>query len=154
MNAEQRLGMAGSALSYARVYMDSTPLRHQAAYRLLSRFGVESPNYYWKVLAAEQIMRLFRQDRGQLDLLATLHREKASAEDVLHPENETKVFDHPGSLSDATATGVIVPLPNDPARYGFRVDPGMGPHCTQPDSHSTCCGATAGRTRRARSSSC
>jgi hypothetical protein len=73
-------------LSYARVYVDSTPLRHQTSYRLLSRFGDESSNYYWKVLAAEQIMRLFRRDRGELDLLATLHREKASAEDVLHPE--------------------------------------------------------------------
>ena len=30
-------------LSYARVYMDSTPLRHRAAYRLLSRFGVQAP---------------------------------------------------------------------------------------------------------------
>ena len=113
-------------LSYARVYMDSTPLRHLAAYRLLSRFGDESPNYYWKVLAAERIMSLFRQDRGLLDRLATLHGEKASAEDVLHPENQTKVFGDPASLSDATAAGAIVPLPDDPARYGFRVDPGMG----------------------------
>lgn len=113
-------------LSYARVYMDSTPLRHRAAYRLLSRFGDESQNYYWKVLAAEQIMRLFRRDRGQLDLLATLQREKASAENVLHPESQTKVFGDPASLRDAESAREIVPIPNDPPRYGFRVDPGMG----------------------------
>src|SRR5919204_1448830 len=46
-------------LSYARVYFDSTPLRHPAAYALLSRFGDDSSNYYWKVLAAEDIMRLY-----------------------------------------------------------------------------------------------
>jgi hypothetical protein len=115
-----------AGLSYAQVYMDSTPLRHQAAYRLLSRFGDESPDYYWKVLAAEQIMRLFRQDRGQLDQLVTLQSEKASAEDVIHPESQTKVFGDPASLRTAWSAHQIVPIPNDPARYGFRVDPGMG----------------------------
>jgi hypothetical protein len=113
-------------LSYARLYMDSTPLLHPASYRLLSRFGDESPNYYWKVLAAEQIMSLFRHDRGQLELLATLHNEKASAENVLHPETETKVFGDPASLRDAESGREIVPIPNDLARYGFRVGPGMG----------------------------
>jgi hypothetical protein len=115
-----------AGLSYARVYMDSTPLRHRSAYRLLSRFGDESPNYYWKVLAAEQIMKLFRQDRGQLDQLASLQLEKASAENVLHPESQTTVLGDPDSLRDAQAAREIVPIPNDPARYGFRVDPGMG----------------------------
>jgi hypothetical protein len=115
-----------AGLSYARVYMDSTPLRHRSAYRLLSRFGDESPNYYWKVLAAEQIMKHFRQDRGQLDQLATLQLEKASAENVLHPESQTTVLEDPASLRDAQAAREIVPIPNDPARYGFRVDPGMG----------------------------
>jgi hypothetical protein len=115
-----------AGLSYARLYMDSTPLHHQTAYRLLSRFGDESPTYYWKVLAAEQIMRLFRRDRGQLELLATLHREKASAEDVLHPEGQTKVFEDPASLRSAESAREIVPIPDDPARYGFRVDSGMG----------------------------
>jgi hypothetical protein len=115
-----------AGLSYARIYMDSTPLRHPASYRLLSRFGDESPNYYWKVLAAERIMSLFRHDRGQLELLATLHGEKASAEEVLHPETETKVFGDPASLQDAESAGEIVPIPDDPARYGFSVNPGMG----------------------------
>jgi hypothetical protein len=113
-------------LSYARVYMDSTPLHHQASYRLLARFGDESPNYYWKVLAGEQIMKLYRQDRSQLEQLAVLHHEKASAENVLHPESQTKVFGDPSSLEDAESSREIVAIPNDPARYGFRVDPGMG----------------------------
>lgn len=115
-----------AGLSYARIYMDSTPRRHQTAYRLISRFGDESQTYYWKVLAAEQIMRLFRHDRGQLELLANLHREKASAEDVLHPESQTKVFADPASLRNAESAREIVPIPADPARYGFRVDSGMG----------------------------
>jgi hypothetical protein len=115
-----------AGLSYAQVYMDSTPLRHQAAYRILSRFGDESPNYYWKVLAAQQIMRYFRQDRPQLELLAGLHAEKASAEDVLHPGSQTKTFGDPASLADAESKREIVPIPDNPMRFGFRVHPGMG----------------------------
>jgi hypothetical protein len=124
-------------LSYARVYMDSTPIHHQASYRLLSRFGDESPNYYWKVLAGEQIMKLYRQDRSQLEQRAVLHSEKASAENVIHPEAQTKVFGDPASLEHAESKREIVPLPNDPARYGFRVGSGMGqlaPRIGQPPS--------------------
>jgi hypothetical protein len=36
------------------------------------------------------------------------------------------VFGDPASLRDAESAREIVPIPNDPARYGFRVDPGMG----------------------------
>lgn len=118
--------VAGARLSYARVYMDSTPLRHAAAYRVLSRFGDESPNYYWKVLAAERIMTLFRKDRPQLEQLDLLHHQKASAENVIHPESETKVFGDPAALTEAETGHELVPIPNDPARNGFRVNSGMG----------------------------
>src|SRR5262249_56796249 len=43
---------------YAQLYFDSTPLRHAAAYRKLAGFGDDSSNYFWKIGAAEQIMRL------------------------------------------------------------------------------------------------
>ncbi len=118
--------VAAHGLSYARVYMDSTPLRHLGAYRLLSRFGDESNNYYWKVLAAARIMTLYRKDRPQLEQLDVLHHQKASAEDVLHPESETKVYGDPGSLSSAESKRELIPIISDPARDGYRVDSSMG----------------------------
>jgi hypothetical protein len=127
--------VAGAGLSYGHIYMDSTPLSHPAAYRLLSRFGDESPNYYWKVLAAVRIMTLFRKDRAQLERLDVLHHQKASAENVIHPESETKVFGDPASLSAAESGHQLVPVPNDPAHNGFRVDPGMGQLATRIGQH-------------------
>jgi len=46
----------GKDLTYAQVYFDSSPLNHPKAYALLSRFGDDSSNYYWKLLAARDIM--------------------------------------------------------------------------------------------------
>ena len=54
-------------LSYAQVYFDSSPLRHPQAWSLLARLGDDSSNYYWKLLAAQQIMQLYRSDPGRAD---------------------------------------------------------------------------------------
>ncbi|MFL5912456.1 MAG: DUF5715 family protein [Gaiellaceae bacterium] len=115
-----------SKAPYAELYFDSTPLVHPAAYKLLAQLGDDSSNYYWKVLAAEQIMRLYRTDPAQLDRLAKLHGHKATAEEVLHPQDQTRVFDTPAALRRAEASGALRPLPDDPAKYGFAIDPGMG----------------------------
>ena len=54
-------------VSYARLYFDSTPLRHAAAYRQLAALGDDSATYLWRVAAAREIMRLYRSDPAQLD---------------------------------------------------------------------------------------
>jgi hypothetical protein len=119
-------GASTRGLSYARVYFDSSPLRHRAAWNLLSRFGDDSSNYYWKVLAAEQIMRLHRTKPARLERLSALQNARASAEEVLHPEGSTEKFAGPSTIAAAAAAGRLVTLPNDPQRYGFRVDPLLG----------------------------
>jgi hypothetical protein len=113
-------------LSYARVYFDSSPLHHRPAYSLLSRFGDDSSNYYWKVLAAEQIIRLYRTQPARLVRLSRLQNARASAEEVLHPEGSTRVYADPPAIARDVAAGRLVTLPNDPGRYGFRVDPLLG----------------------------
>ncbi|HEX6457848.1 MAG TPA: transglycosylase SLT domain-containing protein [Thermoleophilaceae bacterium] len=113
-------------LSYVQVYFDSSPLRHRAAYNLLSRFGDDSSNYYWKVLAAEQIMRMYRTNLPRLERISALQNARASAEEVLHPEGSTTQYANPAEIARDAATGRLVPLPNDPKRYAFRVDPLLG----------------------------
>src|SRR5436190_6363216 len=113
-------------VAYAELYFDSTPLVHPASYRILARLGDDSANYYWKVLAAEQIMRLYRTRPAELDRLAMLHGHKASSEEVLHPKDGTRVLDTGASLKRAEAGGQLRALPNDPKKYGFAIDPGMG----------------------------
>jgi hypothetical protein len=113
-------------LSYARVFFDSSPADHAAAWQRLAGFGDDSKTYYWRVLAAEEIMRLYRSDPERLEALAYLHERKASAEEVLHPLPITERFGTPGDVERARRHGALEPLPNDPARTHFRVDARLG----------------------------
>ncbi len=113
-------------LSWARVFFDTAPDWHAAAHRLLARLGDDSPTYYWRVLAAAEIMRLYRDDFDRLQELDLLHGAKASAEEALHPPSETDRFADGVDLQRAWDDVVLQPLPDDPARLGFTVDPSMG----------------------------
>jgi hypothetical protein len=112
--------------SYARVYFDSTPTRHPAVQQRLAAFGDDSSNYLWKLYAARDIMRLYREDRPQLTRLEQLQTAKNSAEEVLHPLETTVLFGTPALLKAAWDDGDIRALPDDPARTGLARDPLMG----------------------------
>jgi hypothetical protein len=83
--------------SYAELYFDATPLPHPKAYAKLASFGDDSSNYYWKLSAAMEIMRLARHDKDRLVRLAALQTADDSARAVL--------------LAGAPA-GSLRPLPN------------------------------------------
>jgi hypothetical protein len=110
-------------LSYARLYFDSSPIAHREAWEQLASFGDDSQTYYWRVLAARDVMRLYREDPARLDRLAELHGHGPSAELVLHPPETTHRFVERGDLESAIQRDSLVPLPDDPARLHFRVDP-------------------------------
>jgi hypothetical protein len=110
-------------LSYARVYFDSSPTDHREAWQQLAAFGDDSQTYYWRVLAARDIMRLFREDPTRLERLSELHGRGASAELVLHPPRAVRRFAAPDALEAALRLGRLEQVPDDPARLHFRVDP-------------------------------
>jgi hypothetical protein len=116
----------GVPVPYAQLYFDSTPDRHASAYKLLSSFGDDSWTYYWRILAAEQIMYLYRTAPAALNRLAALQVQAGSAAQVLHPPGSTMVFATPGELDRAYAAHAIEPLPADPSRLGLAYAPGMG----------------------------
>jgi hypothetical protein len=126
--------VANDQLSWVKVYFDSTPANHPAAWHKLFTFGDDSQNYYWKLLGAAQIMHLYRTDRGQLTRLAALQTDKASAEEVLHPADATPQFSGPGQLRTAWADGDIVALPDQPGRTGLAREPSMGQFAQQAGS--------------------
>jgi Transglycosylase SLT domain len=109
--------------SWARVYFDATPRDHPSTYRLLSSFGDDSATYLWRVYAAREIMRLYREDQDELRRLAALHRAKASAEEVLHPRSDTDVFETPEELDEAYLSGDLRPFADV---RGMQVDPDAG----------------------------
>jgi hypothetical protein len=124
----------GERPSYARLYFDSSPLRNAAAWDILDSLGDDSATYYWRVLAAREIMRLHREDPEELARLALAHTAKGSAEEVLHPLSETETFAEPGDIATAREDGELVALP-PPTRLGMRPDRRLGelaPRLRQP----------------------
>ena len=112
-------------LSWAE-YFDSSPTRHAAAWRLLNQLSDDSQTYYWRILAARQIIQLYRSQPATLARLARLHDHRPSADQVLHPSGSSTGFSSPSELKQAWAEGLIQPLPNQPRRLHFRLDATIG----------------------------
>jgi hypothetical protein len=127
-NLQQALAAYGKdSIPYAQLYFDSSPLRHAAAWRKLTSLGDDSSTYLWRVLAAKEIMRLYRTDPAALTRQAALQSHKASAEEVLHPRDRTKVYGDPFAVGRARASGELRALDaRELGRYGVRIDPRMG----------------------------
>jgi hypothetical protein len=113
-------------LSWVRIFFDTAPDRNGETHRLLARLGDDSPTYYWRVLAAREIMRLYRDDPDRLQELDLLHGAKSSAEEALHPPSGTERFADAVDLQRAWDEHTLQSLPSDPARLGFAIDPAMG----------------------------
>ncbi len=117
---------AGHPVPYVQLFFDTAPDHNTAAYNLLHSFSDDSLLYYWRILAAEQIMRLYRTDRGALIRLASLQTATGSDAEVLHPPDSTPAFADPGALRTAYANHSVLPLPTNARTLGLAYDPGMG----------------------------
>lgn len=116
----------GAVVPYGRLYFDSTPTRHPAAFEMLAGFGDDSSLYLWRVLGAAQLMRLYRTDRTALAHLAALQVADPAGATVLHPPARTPAFSTPAALSAAYADRRLVPLPVNLADSGLMAAATMG----------------------------
>jgi hypothetical protein len=116
----------GQAVPYAQLFFDTGPDRHPGAFALLQGFGDDSSLYYWRVLAAEKIMSLYRSDRSALVRLNALETSGFDDGEVLHPPGQTGVFATPDDLASAYAARQVLPLPSDPAKLGLEYGPALG----------------------------
>lgn len=116
----------GQPVPYAQLYFDTAPDHNASAFRLLAGFGDQSSLYYWRVLGAAQIMRLYRSDRAALRRLAALETGYDSSALVLHPPDRVSTFPDPSALSTAYARRVLVPLPANAAQLGLAFSRSMG----------------------------
>ena len=95
--------------TYAQLYFGSAPDVHRGAWSLLARGG----DYYWKVLAAKRVLRLYRHDRAALAFEQRQQWRKNSAEEVLHPAYRTPRFASPKAIAACVAAACAA---RDPAR--------------------------------------
>ncbi|HEY1508375.1 MAG TPA: hypothetical protein VGF93_05200 [Solirubrobacteraceae bacterium] len=109
----------GKPVPYVQLYFDTAPDHHTSAFKLLSGFGDESSLYYWRILGAAQIMRLYRTDRTVLTRLNSLQTSTDSAAAVLHPPDKTRPFPNPTALYDAYAKRTLLPLPANATELGL-----------------------------------
>jgi hypothetical protein len=116
----------GHAVPYPQLYFDTAPDHHPDAYALISGFGDDSSLYYWRLLGAEQVMRLYRTDRAALERLNALQTATDSNAQVLHPPSSTPTFATPDALDRAYSARAVRPLPANAAQLGLRYDPGIG----------------------------
>ncbi len=116
----------GAPRSYAEVFFATSPTDHAAAWRRLSDLGDDSSTYLWRVYAAVEIMRRYREDPDALAERADLYTAKNSAEEVLHPEGDTETFGDPDELEAGYRDGAIRSFPQAPRALGLRRDPRMG----------------------------
>jgi hypothetical protein len=110
-NLQQVLGAYGDDdASYAQLYFDVSPDREPRAYRLLAGLGDDSKTYLWRVMASREVMRLYRQDRGELERLAALHAGSDSGELVLHPPGDTAAHESDEEVEAALERGELRPV--------------------------------------------
>ncbi|MGI8726119.1 MAG: DUF5715 family protein [Solirubrobacterales bacterium] len=112
-------------LSYAQIFFESAPDSNPRTWKFLSGLGDDSSSYWWRVLAARQVMRLYREDRERLAELAELNAAKATAEEVFHPRSETTVFEDGEQIVEATEDGDLVEIPAG-RQYGFELGDQLG----------------------------
>ena len=131
--ASYHLGIANLAaataarhVSYADLYFGSAPDRNAAVWQRLSRNGTVARDYYWKVLGAERVMRLYRGHRGTLAYEAHLQARKNSAEEVMHPRPATPRFHSPRAIAAAWQRHVLRAIPRDSAATHIRVSRFLG----------------------------
>ncbi len=107
--------VAENRLSYAKLYFTAAPDRHAAAWQRLLALGDMTRDYYWKVLAAERVMRLWRHDRTALITEELQQLRKSSAEEVLHPFAVTPRFRTPNAIAAARRRHTLraIPRPSD-----------------------------------------
>lgn len=120
----------GQAVPYVQLYFDTAPDHASAAYKLLSGLGDDSSLYWWRVLGAEQIMRLYRTDRSALRRLQTLETSDAAGGSVLHPPRRAPRYATPSALQAAYPVRRLVRLPRNATALGLAYDASIGAHAS------------------------
>jgi hypothetical protein len=116
----------GRSVPYPQLYFDTGLDHHSSAYRLLAGFGDDSSLYYWRLLGAVQIMRLYHSDRAALARLNRLQLATGSTAEVLHPPDRTRSFSDPEALAAAYSSRELRPLPANAKSLGLAYFRGMG----------------------------
>jgi hypothetical protein len=114
---------AGEPVPFATLYFASAPDRNVNIWRRLNARGAVAYDYYWKVLAAERVMRLYRHGRGALAYEGRLQARKNSSEEVMHPRSATPRFHTPRELVRAWKKHELRAIPRNASVTHIAIGP-------------------------------
>lgn len=115
----------GGSPSYAELYFASTPASHTAAYERLASFGDDSSNYFWKLGAAREIMRRWRQNPASVAPPGLEPLPKGGERLLPNAPEDTGIIAEPGIRLRPEALGVALYI-GAQVRPPLRVTSGEG----------------------------
>jgi len=107
--------------TYAQLYFGTAPDHEWLAWR-----RTVANAYYWKVLAAQRILKLYRHNPSALSFEAGQQARKNSAEEFMHPLYRTPRFSNPNAIAAAWKHHVLRAIPRDAQRTHIAMGPFMG----------------------------
>jgi soluble lytic murein transglycosylase-like protein/uncharacterized protein YcbK (DUF882 family) len=113
----------GEKISYASLYFGSAPGRNAGIWQHLSNQGAIARDYYWRVLAAQRVLRLYRHDAGALSYENHLQARKSSSEEVMHPRPTTPRFHAPREIARAWKLHELRMIPRDARTTHIAIGP-------------------------------
>jgi hypothetical protein len=127
-NLQRALDAYGqSGIPYAQLYFDSSPLHNPDTWKVIDGWGDDASTYLFRVMAARDIMALYRHSPAAVARIADLQNNKASGEEVMHPRDQTQSFADPVALARAETAGTLVPLDAAALKaHGILIDKHMG----------------------------
>jgi len=126
-NVAHAVAVSGDeAPSYAQLYFGSGPDRHSNVWAWLGLRGDVGRDFYWKVLAAERVLRTYRHSVRALETESFLQARKNSAEEVLHPSWRTPQFRTPKAIARAWREHVLRAIPLDVSQTHIAVSRFLG----------------------------
>jgi hypothetical protein len=106
----------GRRIPFGQLYFGAAPDRDRGVWLRLNSRGAAARDYYWRVLAAERVLSLWRHRPAELAYEQVLQFRKNSAEEVLHPLAVTHRFATPSALRRAWHRHALVAIPRNASR--------------------------------------
>jgi hypothetical protein len=129
---DQLTSSAHPMSSYPSVFFNGSPVWRRELYELVQEHMLRdwSPTYYFRVMRAEQLVKLYQQDPDEFEMLFTAYRNEANPDQraghrlLVWLKSEDFAVQTADDLR--TAGSHLVRVMDDPAYYGFQIDKSIG----------------------------
>ncbi|MDH7568997.1 MAG: transglycosylase SLT domain-containing protein, partial [Armatimonadota bacterium] len=106
-------------VSFEEVYFGVSPRRHPRAFSYLYGRADDHRYYWWRILAAERALKLFRTDPARFEAWWEALAPGYPLDRAWYPDALSQPYADVEALRSAAARGELLPIPDNAARFGF-----------------------------------